>query len=289
MKVVRRFGAFALRTRSCGVLLAAALALGPPAPARADGSAWLAKNAPMRIMALGDSITAGVGAKGADLGTGGYRGELARLLDTDGYRYAMVGNRSDYGAHIMRRNHEGWPGYVLRSIPSDPAPQLYGAVTRHALEANDPDVILLMAGTNDLLRLARRAQGYTLPHIVASMDDLLAQIFFLKPGVVVLVAGVVDSPNVHACDVARFDGAKTCGAGESESEGVPALVLRYARRGFRIAFVAGMSDAVPRDKEHFPDGIHPSGVGSYDAMARIWAAAIAAQTANPKRDTLAGR
>ena len=263
--------------RACGVLLALAGALALPGPAGAQNDPWLAKNAPMRIMALGDSITAGVGAKGADLGTGGYRGELARLLDTAGYRYAMVGNRSDYGAHIMRRNHEGWPGYVLRSIPSDPAPQLYGAVTRHAIEASDPDVILLMAGTNDLLRLARHAEGYTLPHIVASMDDLLAQIFFLKPGVVVLVAGVVDSPNVPARDVARF------------GEGVPALVERYARRGFRIAFVAGMSDAVPRDEEHFPDGIHPSGGGSYEAMARIWARAIAAETAFPTHDTVAGR
>lgn len=273
------------RVRSCGAVLAVVLAL--CAPARAGGDAWLAKSAPMRIMALGDSITAGVGAKGVDLGTGGYRGELARLLDDAGYRYAMVGNRSDYGARIARRYHEGWPGYVLRSMPSDPAPQLYGAVTRRAIEANDPDVILLMAGTNDLLRLARHAEGYTLPHIVASMDDLLAQIFFLKPGVVVFVAGVVDSPDVRACDVASFDGRASCGA--TGADGVPAVVARYARRGFRIAFVSGMSEAVPRDKEHFPDGIHPSGMGSYDAMARVWMAAIAAETLGAQAGTVAGR
>ena len=250
-------------------------------------SLWLAKNVPMRIMALGDSITAGVGERGIDTGSGGYRAELQRQLDANGYRYTMVGERSDFSARLVRRHHEGWPGYVIRSFSSDSAPQLYGRVTHAALKANDPDVVLLMAGTNDLLRLARRSSGYTIPNIVQSMNALLAQIFYEKPNVDVIVAGVVASPLVHECDVERFDGTGTCGLDGGPN--LRRLVADYAARGFHIALAQNMSDAVPRDKAHFPDGIHPSGLDGYDAVARVWVHAIQELTAVGERTTIAGR
>jgi lysophospholipase L1-like esterase len=256
---------------------------------RADEGAWLARTVPIRIVALGDSITAGVGEQGKDLGSGGYRAELERLLDVHGYRYAMTGSRSDYSKRLRMREHEGHPGYVLRSFPSAPAPQLYGAVTRAALERYDPDVVLLMAGTNDLLRKQRHAAGYTLFNIVASMDALLAEIFYAKPAVAVIVAGVVSSPSIDACDVARFDGVASADCGGDDESNLRTLVDAYAARGFRIVLAPRMDAAVPRDKLHFPDGIHPSGPGAYDAMARVWLAAIESQSAGGRRSTLAGR
>jgi lysophospholipase L1-like esterase len=244
-------------------------------PAAADPNTWFAGTAPVRIMALGDSITAGVGEQGIDTGRGGYRGALQNLLDARGYHYRMVGGRSDYSSQVRWRSHEGWPGYVIRSFPSDRAPQLFGAVTRHAILTYEPDVILLMAGTNDLLRLAKHRPGYTLPNVIESLDALLAQIFYLKPDAKVIVAGVVDSPRVHECDVANFDGIPDvpgCGAGEERN--LRTVVAEFAARGFDIEVATGMLGAVPRDKEHFPDGIHPSGPGGYDAIARVWLAAI---------------
>ena len=267
-------------------LLTAVALLATAARASAD-TVWLAKSVPMRIMALGDSITAGVGERGVDTGSGGYRAELQRQLDVRGYHYTMVGDRSDYSARLIRRHHEGWPGYVIRSFSSDAAPQLYGRVTRDALAANDPDVVLLMAGTNDLLRLARRSPGYTIPNIVESMNALLAQIFYEKPNVDVIVAGVVASPRVHACDVERFNGTGTCGLDGGPN--LQRLVADYAVRGFHIALAPNMSDAVPRDKAHFPDGIHPSGLDGYDAVARVWVHAIEDLTAPAERTTVAGR
>jgi lysophospholipase L1-like esterase len=253
------------------------LAIGAiPGPGGAASSnAWFAGSAPVRIMALGDSITAGVGEQGIDTGSGGYRGALQRLLDEHGYKYRMVGGRSDYSARVRMRSHEGWPGYVIRAFPSDRAPQLYGAVTRHAILTYHPDVILLMAGTNDLLRLAKHRAGYTLPNIVESLHALLAQIFYLEPGAKVIVAGVVDSPRVHACDVASFDGLEGVpGCGPAEERNLRTVAAEFAARGFDIELATGMSGAVPRDKEHFPDGIHPSGAGGYDAMAHVWLEAI---------------
>jgi lysophospholipase L1-like esterase len=250
-------------------------------PGSAAGTAWIAKTDTIRIMALGDSITAGVGAHGADVGGGGYRGELENLLDAAGYRYEMIGSRSDYSERVHAPAHEGWPGYVVRSLPSDPGHELLGPVTENAVDAYDPDVILLMAGTNDLLRLERHSAGYTVDGIVSGMDALLGQIFFDKPRVHIILAGVVASPDISECTVERFDGVVTPACPSDGGASLVTLVQKYRALGFDIVLAPRMDAAVPRDGEHFPDGIHPSGAGGYAAVARVWMNAIASQTQPP--------
>jgi lysophospholipase L1-like esterase len=269
---------------SCAVvLLAASLsfpALGAPQTVLPQGlpHTMLARDHVLRVMALGDSITAGVGAFGSHIDDGGYRGALAKLLTKNGYRVKFVGSRSDYSAAIDDRAHEGWPGYVLRSFPSDPGPgQLYGGIVRTAIRRYDPDLILLMAGTNDLLRLEKRDGGYTLANITHSMDLLLGEIFKQKPNVRVIVAPVVSSPLVDVCTLAHFDGDDVA-CGPSDTESLATLVRDYSRRGFPISLARGMAGAVPRDRDHFPDGIHPCGDGGYQAVASAWYQAISAVT-----------
>jgi lysophospholipase L1-like esterase len=250
-------------------------AAGSPAPK------MLARSSEMRVMALGDSITAGVGANGSRIDDGGYRGALAKLLTRNGYRVRFVGSRSDYSAAIDERAHEGWPGYVLRSFPSDPGPgQLYGALVRKAIRRYDPDLILLMAGTNDLLRLEKRDGGYTLANIAHSMDLLLGEIFKQNRNVRVIVAPVVSSPLVDVCTLAHFDGVDSA-CGPSETENLATLVRNYSSRGYQITLARAMAGAVPRDRDHFPDGIHPCGAGGYAAVASAWYQAISAVTGAP--------
>jgi lysophospholipase L1-like esterase len=277
-------GSPSARARKRALFAVVALAMsGLLAPARslAAPAAWIAKTEPIRIMALGDSITAGVGPNGRDVdGDGGYRGELERLLEAGGYRFVMTGTRTDYSERIAARAHEGWPGYVLRSLPSAPGHELVGPVTARAIRTYEPDVVLLMAGTNDLLRLQKGAAGYTIPEIVDGMDALLAQIVALEPHVHVIVAGVVQSPKISACAVAAFDGAERAGcepAGD-DAPSLRSLVARYRTAGYDVSFAPGMSAAVPRDGEHFPDGIHPTGAGGYAAIARVWMRAIESET-----------
>ncbi len=279
MDIRRR--AFFART-IVALFAAAALLLGATKPGAATdvrGSApmMISREAPVRIMALGDSITAGVGPNGIRADDGGYRGTLESMLADAGYHAHFVGSRTDYSAALSERGHEGWPGYVLRSFPADPGPgQLYGPVVADAIHAADPDVILLMAGTNDLLRSTRGVPGYTVPTIVHSMDLVLREIFRTKPGVEVIVAPVVASPRIDACDLAKFNGDNLCGPAGPES--LKSLVAAYARRGFHITLAARMARAVPRDDDHFPDGIHPCGDGGYAAVARAWFSAIKAIT-----------
>lgn len=237
----------------------------------------IARELPLRIMALGDSITAGVGANGAKGQDGGYRGALAALLARRGYHPIFVGSRVDYSATIDQRAHEGWPGYVLRSFPSDPGPgQLYGPLTHRAILANRPDVILLMAGTNDLLRLAAGRPGYTLPNVEHSLHLEIDQILTEAPRVHLIVAPVVASPRIKPCVRARFAGMPECGIRDDES--MANLVERYAQHGYNVTLATEMSDAVAADPQHFPDGIHPSGAGGYRAIAQAWCDAILAIT-----------
>jgi len=205
-----------------------------------------------RILPLGDAVVSS---------------ELARQLDAHGYQ--VVGD----GAVDA--------GRVIRSFPSDPAPQLYGEATKRALEIYRPNIVLLMAGSGDLLRLAAEKPGYTLENTVDGMDALLAEIFYIAPKVRVVVAGVVASPLLRACDVVDFDGIDDVnGCGQNTGPNLTQLVAKYSARNFNIVLAPVMSTAVPRDKAHFPDGLHPSGPGVQDAIARVWMNAIARQTAD---------
>jgi lysophospholipase L1-like esterase len=264
--------------------LACPVAAHPRGAARAAGVAapMIARDKVMRVMALGDSITAGVGAFGSRIDDGGYRGALAKLLAKNGYKVTFVGSRSDYSGSIDEPAHEGWPGYVLRSFPSDPGPgQLYGALVRKAIQRYNPDLILLMAGTNDLLRLEKRDGGYTLANIAHSMDLLLGEIFRQKPNVRIIVAPVVASPLLDVCTLAHFAGEQFEGedsCGPAAGENLATIVSGYSSRGFQISLARAMSGAVPRDRDHFPDGIHPCGAGGYAAIASAWYQAISAVT-----------
>ena len=267
--------------RVVGVVLLWTIAFARVGPGASADPALLAKAGPIRVMALGDSITAGVGERGALGRTGGYRGELGALLERDGYKITFVGSRDDYSAAIVNRAHEGWPGYVLRSFPSDPGPgQLYGALVRRALQHDDPDVVLLMAGTNDLLRLEKHAPGYTLPAIMTSMNMLIDEIVTTKPNAIVLVAPVVASPRIDACTLRDFAGDDPCPG--SPTTGLHALVDSFAQRGARVVYAPAMANAVPRDENHFPDGIHPTGASGYVAVASVWFSAIAGLTQAPE-------
>ena len=257
-------------------------------PANAQEKTVSQPTVPLRIMALGDSITAGVAANGLRAEDGGYRGVLARLLANAGYHVQFVGSRIDFSDEIANRAHEGWPGYVLRSYPSDPGPgQLVGPLTRNAIAQYDPDVILVMAGTNDLLRLARHDAGYTLPNIVHSMDLLLDEIVTEKPTVRIIVAPVVASPLIPRCILAGFNGDPDCGPPSAYT--LRSVVQHYAQLHFHVMFASQMANAVPRDGAHFPDGIHPSGNGGYAQIADVWLAAFKSLSASSTADSLAER
>jgi lysophospholipase L1-like esterase len=225
--------------------------------------------APLRVLPLGDSITAGIVA-GGHPGTGGYRTLLERLLAQLPRKAVLVGSRDDMSPEMTDPWHDGWPGYVIRSTSPGAPGELYGGLAKGVVAETHPDIVLLMVGTNDFLRYEATHGTYSVDEMVHSMDMLLTDIYSAAPKTHVIVGAIVDSPKVDACYVERFDtGHSSCDTGSHPS--LAGLVGQYAARGYAISYASGLLHAVARDTEHFPDGIHPvDGPQGYDAIARIW-------------------
>lgn len=136
-----------------------------------------------RIMPLGDSITRGVG----DPYGRGYRMRLAQYLRAAGVKTNFVGSQrrgEPVSAIIRDPDHEGHGGYTIAELQ------------RHAaswVRAARPDVVLLMAGTNDMIQDVAPATAHR------RLARLIRTVRAARPGVVVFVSRL---PGVHAAEPA---------------------------------------------------------------------------------------
>jgi len=212
---------------------------------------WFQRDAGVKIMPLGDSIT-----EGAQAELGGYRWPLENLLLDAGYAFDYVGSlRVGSPQDMPQPWHEGHGGYQIES--TDGGHQLEGTVVDTALRTYQPDVLLLLAGTNNLNYPDTLDPDKT----SAMYDRLLAQIFSLSPTIGVVASPVPWKTAVPSDQVAAFN------------DRVHAVVEGYADAGYRITWVTGMTDAVDGGPDNLPDGIHPS-QPAYGRMAEQWFEAL---------------
>lgn len=207
------------------------------APSVAAALAPIDTSQHLRIMPLGDSITAGVGSSTGD----SYRWELTKYVTEVG-RYTtadFVGSQtSGQGPDPQNEGHSGWKIYQL-------AAQAKGWVTTY-----QPDVVLVHAGIND-------ARYGATPEVMRDrMNYLLHEILTASPSVRVVVSEVLPTWNGVQSDdasatVQRFNGM------------LPGIV---AVQGPRVS-LAKMSAVVPSNL--LPDGVHPGDTG-YRYMAWTW-------------------
>ncbi|MGD7651632.1 MAG: Ig-like domain-containing protein, partial [Verrucomicrobiales bacterium] len=198
-------------------------------------------------MPLGDSITSDVS------GNGGYRSRVYSELTANGYNVDFVGTRSDSGvAGLPDTDHQGFPGYQIVGIESK---------MEFALNAvEDPDVILLHAGTNDF------TAGATVAEVQARLKSIIGTLSSLRPYAKILVA----SP------ILRTDNAATEQKQASFAAALPQLVSEQAALGRRVAFVDQHAALEASDLLE-NDGVHPNEAG-YEKMADTWLASIVAVT-----------
>ncbi len=155
-----------------GVLLLLSLLL--PAPT-------LAGPAPPRIMPIGDQLTTGVNH------SGGYRVWLRDLIEY-GDPYSFVGSRVDNPVTGVMR-HEGHAGYTIGQLRTG---------VRGWLTANPPDVVLLLAGINDLL-------GWRSAADTAAQMGLLLDAIRASSSTTIIVGTVPPNARVPSAKLAQFN------------------------------------------------------------------------------------
>ncbi len=183
---------------------------------------------PVKIMAVGDSITHGVDSVPS------YRQEFTALLQAASCNFTMVGSQltsentnGDSQAYIGA--HEGYSGHRadhfltghVSSSGSNPG-------IRVSMETYTPDVVLLHLGSNDV------AHEQDVSNALTDLENVLNAIYEVKPESLVLIANVIPwfsdhpYPGVNA-DIGRLgDGVQHLVNERSD----PFLKLVDVRSGF---------------------------------------------------------
>jgi lysophospholipase L1-like esterase len=226
---------------------------------------------PIKIMAIGDSITDDCVANGA------WRLYLQPLLDTNGYPFTFVGrNQSAPTGSFTKTRHEGYCGAVVAApgVLSYPVYSYAGTnvylqkITADALTNATPDVVLVLIGANDIGR------GRD-PYQVATNDmpNLLDLIFSNAPNANVILAKITSLGNANV-------GGLNYGAyytNVSIYNGALQTMVNQRRALGQNVSLADMFSVVDFNTMFNSDHLHPNALG-LQAIAQEWFTRIQAIT-----------
>jgi lysophospholipase L1-like esterase len=189
----------------------------------------------LRILPLGDSITYGVGSSDGN----GYRLALQNMLSGNNVQY--VG--SQHSGSMANNSNEGHSGAVISQIAK------FAYLSLKQL----PNVILLMAGTNDM-------NIPTDPNTASDrLGSLIDELVIAVPDAVILVAQLIPSTTKSTeTNIENFNAAV---------EGIVAVRANAKKK----VLLVDMSKAVTTSD--LADGLHPNDEG-YIKMAATWYNAI---------------
>lgn len=188
----------------------------------------------LRILPLGDSITFGEGSTDGN----GYRLALSKLLTKHGNRLNYIG--SVQSGTMANNDHEGHGGFQIVAVGLTGKPD-------YPLR---PNVVLLMAGTNDIvfnndIEKAPNRLGVVAREILAACPDAAVLVATLTP---LLNPGWTDK-------IFDFNAA------------VPGIIADLEHKGNKVALVdMGRVTATHIDPIA---GIHPTDEG-YEKIAAVW-------------------
>jgi lysophospholipase L1-like esterase len=208
--------------------------------------------APLKIMAIGDSITHGVVDSGNTEG-GGYRTELWNLFAADGLAVDFLGPRSSGPNHIDR-NHAGMRGWRTDEILYGKSSESSAGNINTWLDSTQPDVVLLMAGTNDIL------QDYQLSTAPDRLSSIIDKITEKAPSAKVLVSSILPSTRFDndAEQVLSFNAA------------IPGIVNTKVSQGKSVFFVDIFNKFNVND---LADRVHPT-INGYTTIGNAWYEAL---------------
>ncbi len=228
---------------------------------------------PLRVMMIGDSITAGYTDNPVwDVPFEfGYRSGLYTRLNDAGYNFKFVGSSAEPYNNMFGDPTRGGtvsPPLDLRTLGQD-GHHGYGGIgiaqTRRGvggwIAADEPDVILLMIGINGIS-----------PNSDRQLDGLVSTIFNADPDVSLIVAQITPFGSYNQ-DLVDYN-----------THIRETLVPTNAANGFKISTVDlySMFLTDPNDPTSIGDGLHSNpqknhpSAQMYDRMAEAWFAGIEA-------------
>lgn len=211
-----------------------------------------------KIMPLGDSITNGYQVDG------GYRDPLYQQLTAAGHTLEFVGTNNEYPTTLLIANgqnyHEGHNGYTVMTVdpPYEYREGIYDHITGW-MAATDPDIILLMIGTNDSYVYNDRIPVEVADHL----DLLLERIFTNKPTVKLIWATIIPCAFPQTQTNLLWINSQ-----------IPAIAASHKTMGRDIELVP-MYDALTLSD--LADGAHPNQAG-YNKMSQVWYGAMTSHT-----------
>lgn len=208
---------------------------------------------PLKIMPLGDSITTGIRGR-IDRFSGGYRTELWNKFVADGLRVEFVGSQASGPDNLGNKNHEGHAGWTIRQITASVAQWLV---------AEQPDLILLMIGTND-------ASIYSLKSMLNNLSNLIDLITTQSPHAQLLVASI---PPIHP----SANHPTKCLRAVYFNIAIPDIVSSKVAQGKKVDFVdmrsLTVNDLTSSLSPDLDNGLHPNAQG-YRKIANLWHDAV---------------
>jgi len=242
-------------------------------------ASYIAKDKPLRILCLGDSLTSGYSD-----GFGNYRHPLQAFLAWGGYSFKFVGSNATQVSNYQgsdteqtfspyQPNYEGSGDLRIDQISSDkPAGDdscgLYPGLT-HAILTDIPDVVLLMLGTSDINQtFDPGGPGYAggtgfAADAAARLDALIDRLYHAKSDLTVVISSTPPLASATKDALAISYNAL-----------IPQVVLAHRKLGQRVLYADMRSTLKPADIS--PDGIHPSTEG-YNKIAGVWYSAMTGQ------------
>jgi lysophospholipase L1-like esterase len=196
---------------------------------------------PLRILPLGNSITWGYLSSDGN----GYRLDLLNMLIANGTAVQYIG--SQISGNMTNNENEGHPGALIDQI----------ADYAYASLPEQPNLILLMAGTNDM-----NTDNHT-----ATAPERLGAIIDECHNATSTVAGrsvIIVAQLTPAADNSTESRIQTFNAA------IPGLVAERVAAGMKVMSVDMSAYVTVNDLK---DGLHPNDYG-YSQMAKAWYAGI---------------
>ena len=204
---------------------------------------------PPKILAFGDSITSG--EYPTEPTPGAYRLQLSNNFGSYNLNVDFIGSQVNQGTNLDDAEHEGHPGWTINELTT--------LLDEGELKNYKPDIVLLMAGINDILKSSDDA-SQVIDDLNHSIDRLQEE--FSDAQILVSSLTPLDS---------SIKSEQLANTVEEVNALLPELA---AEQGQQVTYVNAGGSIAPRDL--VADGIHPNEEG-YQKIGNAWFDAIIEQ------------